>query len=263
MEVTTTYLELSDDGTAAPCPDPRVACPPERIPLVVVRPTEPGPFPAAILLHGGGQSGADWLEYATSLAARGVIVALPDAREHGRRLVVNPDPEGYLPVLEVLAQFLGGVADVRLVTDYLRAIEGCDGRVALQGFSLGGHIGLLAAGSDDRLDPVCLVGTSFAPTSADAGDYPSSKPDPATLARMVEATSVTGAYAELAQRRLLLVCGRDDPFVDAAVTSDAVAAVLQHGGDGMIDELVFAGEHEPPPWVQAAIAEWLLARLGS
>ncbi|MGI8691283.1 MAG: hypothetical protein ACR2JK_00045 [Geodermatophilaceae bacterium] len=75
-----------------------------------------------------------------------MIVALPDARQHGRRLVINPDPGGYLPVLEVLALFLGGVTDVRLVTDYVCGTGECDGRVALQGFSLG-----VGAGSRRRL----------------------------------------------------------------------------------------------------------------
>jgi len=213
------------------------------------------------VLHGGGQSGAAWLDYAMGLAARGVIVALPDARQHGRRLVINPDPEGYLPVLEVLALFLGGVTDVRLVTDHVCGTEACDGRVALQGFSLGAHIGLLAAGSDDRLDPVCIVGASFVPTSADAADYPSSKPDPATLAQIAQATSVRRVFADLAQRRLLLVHGRADPFVDAAPTADAIAALIQHGGDGSVDQLVFDGEHDPPPWVQAAVVDWLVAKL--
>lgn len=261
MEVTTTYFELNKDGVATACTDPAMPCPQEHLPFILVRPGHPDALPAAILLHGGGQSGADWLDYATSLAGRGVIVALPDARQHGRRLVVNPDPEGFLPVLEVLDQFLGGVADVRLATDYLRRTEGCDGRVALQGFSMGGHVGLLAAGRDHRLGPVCIVGASFAPTSADAADYPSSRPDPDTLARMVEATSVTSVLAELSERRLLLVHGREDPFVDAAPTADAVATLHQHGGAGSIDEFVFAGEHDPPPRVLAVLAHWLLASL--
>ena len=200
MDVTTACLELHEDGAATAAADPAAPCPQDTIPLVFVRPVGPGPFPAAIVLHGGCRSGAAWLDYAMGLAARGVIVALPDARQHGRRLVINPDPEGYLPVLEVQALFLGGVTDVRLVTDYVCGTEECDGRVALLGFSLGAHIGLLAVGSDDRLDPVCIVGASFVPTSADAADYPSSKPDPATLAQMAEATSVRRVFADLAQR---------------------------------------------------------------
>lgn len=243
---------VSDGGPADPA----------SIPFRLFTPAGPGPFPSVIVLHGAGASGERWVDAGRALADAGLLVALPDARGHGRR--GGPRASGdELPVLEFLDILLGTVADVQRVTDYLCRAEAGTGAVAVRGFSMGGQIALLAAARDRRLDPVCVVSGVFPPLSDDPSDYPASAPDGAELARAVRAADVTPWLSDLAAHHLLVVRGRDDPHVDAAAADAFAADLVSANGSGSLDEVVYVGGHHPPAWLEPCVRLWLLEHLGT
>lgn len=95
-----------------------------------------------VLLHGGGQSRAQWREVATSLAEKGVRVLTLDQRGHGES---DWSPSGSYDLTD-------SVADLALLLDDLAA--DLVGPVVLVGHSHGGKVALTTAGRR----PAGLVG---------------------------------------------------------------------------------------------------------
>lgn len=187
-----------------------------------------------------------------AMADAGLLTVLPDARGHGRRSIPQVASGEDLPVLDFLGILLGTVEDLRPLTDcLLGGAEVCNGTVGVRGFSMGGQIALLAAARDRRLDPVCAVGGVFPAPSDDPADYPASNPDGEELARLVQETDLTPLLHELAQRRLLVVRGRDDPHLEASVVDAFVGNLLAAQGAGSVDDVVYAGGHHPPGWADS------------
>lgn len=249
---TPTILDLYPDGSTSAAAD---TCPDDVVPLTLLGPLGTA---ALVVLHGGGESGTTWLDRVAPLAAGGLRVALPDARRHGRRALPGEDPDQPQPVLDVLAMTIDTATDVRRVVDHLVA-DGAT-RVGLIGFSMGAHVGLLAAAGDDRLDPVVLLGASFLAISDDAAAYPSSRPDPDALRRAVAASDMTRAAAGLTTRRVLSVLGDEDEYVDRPRYDEAVRRLR---GGGTIDEWRYAGTHDVPDATWAAVTAWLISELAA
>jgi dienelactone hydrolase len=118
----------------------------ERIPVAVVRPDGPGPFPAVVILHdcsglGPRSSGAP-ARWSRELVARGYVVVIPDS------FTTRGFPEG---VCTDASRSRGEVAPARRVVDayaalaHARALPFVDGRrVGLMGGSHGGSTTLAA-----------------------------------------------------------------------------------------------------------------------
>lgn len=118
----------------------------ERIPVTVVRPDGPGPFPAVVILHdcsglGPRSSGAP-ARWSRELVARGYVVVIPDS------FTTRGFPEG---VCTDASRSRGEVAPARRVVDayaalaHARALPFVDGRrVGVMGGSHGGSTTLAA-----------------------------------------------------------------------------------------------------------------------
>lgn len=111
----------------------------------LAQPSQPGPHPALVLVHGGGP-GFHWMygELVRALAARGVAV-----------LVADKDLTGYGPVTR---DFQRLADDAVAQVEWLRGQPGIDpGRVGVLGFSEGGWVGVRAALAERGPDRIVLV----------------------------------------------------------------------------------------------------------
>ena len=119
-------------------------------------PPGPGPFPAAVLVHGSGDSDRSnpWTAaYAAGLLARGVAVLHPDKRGSGASGGDWRD-----------ATFEELAADALAAVELLRAHPRVDAtRTGLVGFSQGGHVVPVAAARSDAVAFVVDVSGSLVP----------------------------------------------------------------------------------------------------
>jgi dienelactone hydrolase len=124
----------------------------ERIPVTVVRPDGPGPFPAVVILHdcsglGPRSSGAP-ARWSRELVARGYVVVIPDS------FTTRGFPEG---VCTDASRSRGEVAPARRAVDayaalaHARTLPFVDGRrVGVMGGSHGGSTTLAAMAAPER-----------------------------------------------------------------------------------------------------------------
>jgi acetyl esterase/lipase len=131
---------------------------------------------AVILLHGGGWMAghrADTHRYAALLREQGFLALSAEYRLTGEA----PWPTQILDVKDIIRW-------VRANADWLRIDPG---KIALQGFSAGGHLALLAAATGDKAAfgapaaPVAAVVAFFAPADFSAKTFPVRPPPIAAL----------------------------------------------------------------------------------
>lgn len=145
-------------GCAAPpaeSPTPAVAVAPPPIPMEVMKPDGPGPFPAVVMLHdcsglGPRSSGAP-RRWARELVAQGYVVAIPDSFST-RGLPGGVCTETSPARLEVVP--FRRVADAYDALDYLRSLPYVDAsRIGVMGGSHGGSSTLAAIATHARDTP--------------------------------------------------------------------------------------------------------------
>lgn len=126
------------------------------ISLSVYRPAGPGPFPAAVIVHGGGDSSRDipgYRFYGEWLASVGVVAAVYDKRGNG-------ESAGNWRTVD----FATRAGDVEAVLALLRRTKGVDSeRVGLVAVSQGSWVADLVAARDDQLDYVVHVAGPVVP----------------------------------------------------------------------------------------------------
>ena len=179
---------------------------------------------AVILIHGGGWrngSPKDMAPYAATLVELGFVAI---AAEY-RLLDEAPWPAQIEDVKDV----------VRWVRSQARKLGIDPQKIALQGFSAGGQLALLAAGTTrNSLDPVAAVISLFAPTDLSArgaSGFPSAAEallgEDATedeISAASPAAHVTSAFPPV-----FLLHGSDDPLVPIKSTLNFFDLLLQNG----------------------------------
>jgi pimeloyl-ACP methyl ester carboxylesterase len=114
-----------------------------------------GAGPPVILLHGGGQTKAAWIEpgYPQRLADRFQVIAM-DVRGNGESDGPR-DPAAYGPE--------------RMCADVLAVADACGAeRFALVGYSMGGNIGRYLAKASPRISRFVMIGVGFGPGASGA-----------------------------------------------------------------------------------------------
>lgn len=132
------------------------------VPALYLRPHGDGPHPAALLLHGFGNAHKDAMmrRFGQRLAERGVASLALDAPRHGERRTPENWPPGDVTTafVEVL---LTGLQEWRQAVGWLLTRPEVDARrVGLIGYSLGGMMGCILAGEDERIQTAafCVTG---------------------------------------------------------------------------------------------------------
>lgn len=130
---------------------------PTRVFAYYAQPNGPGPFPAMVLLHGGG--GRAYSEWALHWAERGYAAIAMDLTGHfptGQLEDGGPDPNDstFRPFTDAEAREMWtyhAVADAILAYSLLASLPQIDkNRIGLTGISWGGYLACIVAGIDHR-----------------------------------------------------------------------------------------------------------------
>lgn len=241
----------------------------ERVPALFSLPLEGSPPFACILVGHGLRTDKEAFPLWDRLGAAGFGTFAIDARLHGERR----DP-GALQALStdpvILERMLREtVIDMRRAVDYLETRPECDpDRIGYLGASLGGFLGSMLAGADERIQaPVLLVSgadwpTMLASTEARlflAGATPAEVEAAGMLMDRIDPVHWVG---RISPRPVLMIAGDADRSVPPgsaralhAAASEPKTVVWYHGGHAIPSE----GESER---VFRTIAIWLIEHLG-
>lgn len=261
---TPTTLAAVSSTSSMPLPTTTTVSPPstsaadKEIDAEVVVPEGVGPFPAVVLVHGGG-----WVTGAPSTM---------------RPLAEHLNANGYLTVntrysLATLDRpgFPDAIDDVACAVRFAASHPDSDGTVAVIGHSAGAHIGGLVALTGDQYGTPCPFAGSGLPNSfvGLAGPYDVSRLGPAVgaffgdgpdrlpeLWRSGNPQLNTGANPDLAS---LIMYGENDRLVAASFAVEFHQALMDSGSDVLL-ELVEGARHKDmhdPDLVGDLIVTWL------
>lgn len=261
---TPTTLAAVSSTSSMPLPTTTTVSPPstsaadKEIDAEVVVPEGVGPFPAVVLVHGGG-----WVTGAPSIM---------------RPLAEHLNANGYLTVntrysLATLDRpgFPDAIDDVACAVRFAASHPDSDGTVAVIGHSAGAHIGGLVALTGDQYGTRCPFAGSGLPNSfvGLAGPYDVSRLGPAVgaffgdgpdrlpeLWRSGNPQLHTGANPDLAS---LIMYGENDRLVAASFAVEFHQALMDSGSDVLL-ELVEGARHKDmhdPNLVGDLIVTWL------
>jgi acetyl esterase/lipase len=181
---------------------------------------------AVVLLHGGGWRVGSRLQmapYATELARAGFVAIAPEYR--------------LLDEAAWPAQLDDVKAAIRWVRSRADEMDIAPERIALQGFSAGGHLALLAAATADSPPSACAVAavvSLFAPVAFSAGSLASHESPAAMLLGEHASPEAARAISPLAHigpgfPPTFLLQGMDDPLVTPAMTLRLFEALVAAG----------------------------------
>ena len=236
---TTTRPELPDIGAEVKVPDGK------------------GPFPAVVLVHGGGWLGGDpsiMRSLATYLTDEGFLTVNTPYK------LSNESPG-----------FPQAVDDVACAVRYASAHPDSDGTVALIGYSAGGHISAIVALTGDQYAADCPVPGTGVPDRfvGLAGPYdvtrlgiimlpffgagPIADPD-AWLAGNPQ--QLTDENPDLVS---LIMYGGSDGIVDSQFAFDFQRGLTDSGSESLVEEVENAlhSQMRDPDWVGDLIVVWL------
>jgi cephalosporin-C deacetylase-like acetyl esterase len=219
----------------------------ERVPALLALPrSNDGPVACIVVGHGFGAD-KHWVEIFDLLTRGGFGVFAIDARFHGERRDGRA-LEAVATDASVLAEMLRAtVVDLRRGIDYLATRLECDpARVGYLGASMGGFIGTLLAGVDERVKaPILMVSgadwrTMLASTIADAFRRNASPDELAAAARLLDPVDPIHWVGRIAPRPVLMIAGDADdvvPPASARALHDAAkepkAVLWYHGGHAL------------------------------
>jgi len=229
-----------------------------EIDVVVAVPEGTGPFPAVVLVHGGG-----WVS-----GGPGIMEPLADLLTEQGFLTVNTR---YQLATQGNPSFPGAVEDVACAVRYAAAHPESDGTVAVIGHSAGAHIGAIAALAGDDFTGDCPFVGSGVPDRfiGLAGPYDSSRLGLAMLAffGLPQSTApelwqsgnplkLTGSNPELDS---LIMYGDEDGLVADSFATDFVAALLESGSTALLERVEGARHNDmhDPELVGDLIVTWL------
>ncbi|MEA3401218.1 MAG: alpha/beta hydrolase [Armatimonadota bacterium] len=232
----------------------------ERVPAVVMRPTEVQEPPVVLFLHGlGGDKGQARL-VAMLLAPQGVAVVAIDAALHGDRAVEGPgigrqlaaDPQALVRT----------VIDNRRAIDYIHIRGDLDAdRLVLVGASMGAILGSIVAAVDERIDAAALlVGGGGWTTILESSEHPAAAAlRDAGLSRDRSLGQMDPVHfvGHISPRPVLMVNGTQD-----RVIPPQAAEALHEAARQPKEVLWYEGGHVGmPPETLQRVVEWIATRL--
>ena len=226
------------------------------------------PYPCVIIMHGygGDKNGLQML--APVFALRGISTLAIDAEYHGDRKQPGSDILSTY-IYRNRDAFIQTVIDLRRAIDFLQSRPEIDGkRIGYIGLSMGGILGGILAGVDERLQaPILIVaggdwGYLFAnsqhPTAVTLREKnPELFKDPRKINEIVGPIDPVNWVARISPRPLLMINGKDDPIVPRECTERLFAAAKEPK-----EILWLEGGHMPQPdAVLRKVDEWLSQHL--
>jgi dienelactone hydrolase len=218
----------------------------ERIPAVLLLPSNVRRAPASLLIH-GYTSRKEHMSDAMgrALLARGVASVAIDLPLHGER-GAPIDTLSIRNPFELVRRWTMAIDDCRIALRYLEGRDDIDAeRLGLVGYSLGSFLGVMVAAREQAVRAVVL---------ASGGDLPEETP----FSKLVRtAADPLRAVRKLRGRPLLMVHGRWDRTVKPAQAQ----RLFDSAGDPKEIRWWDAGHHLPAAAI-ADGADWLATKLG-
>ena len=229
-----------------------------EVDAVVKVPEGAGPFPAVVLVHGGG-----WVVGEPS-STQPLANMLTDAGY----LTVNTSYQ--LSSFET-AGYPAAVDDVACAVRFARSHPDSDGTVAIIGHSAGAHLGALVSLTGDDYGDGCATGVSAVPERLIglAGPYDTDRLGVAVLLffgagpELIPEAWASGNPQLQTDRNpdieSLIMYGELDGLVDASFAIDFHNALVDSGATSLL-ELVEGARHsdmDDPDWVGDLIVTWL------
>lgn len=226
------------------------------------------PYPCVIIMHGygGDKNGLQML--APAFAMRGIATLAIDAEYHGDRKQPGNDILSTY-IYRNRDALVQTVIDLRRAVDFLQSRQEIDGkRISYIGLSMGGILGGILAGVDERIQaPILIVAggdwgylfsTSQHPTAVQLREK-----NPELFKSTQKMNEVMGVVdpvnwvARISPRPLLMINGKDDQIVPKECTERLFAAAKEP------KEIVWLeGGHMPQPdVVLRKVDEWLTKHL--
>ncbi|MEK6794586.1 MAG: prolyl oligopeptidase family serine peptidase [Spirochaetota bacterium] len=187
--------------------------------------------PLVFVVHGAGGNIESNIDRARDLAAHGCTAVTIEQRNHGRRLVDRRallrwhgrSTRDFLAMTNIMYEIIVGTAsDISLLIGMLPARIGiAPSGIGVTGFSLGGHVTLMAAAMDTRIDcAVPFIGS---------GDYH-------TLMRLRTAQygHDVKAFDRYYEKRLQPLVKRYDPIEHVSAFVDRPLAMINGGADDVV-----------------------------
>jgi len=226
------------------------------------------PYPCVIVMHGygGDKNGLQML--APIFALRGIATFAIDAEYHGERKLSGADIlSPYL--YRNRDAFIQTVVDLRRGIDFLQSRQEIDGkRIGYIGLSMGGILGGILAGVDERVQaPILIVAggdwgylfsTSQHPNAVQMRErYPELFKDRRQLNNLLAPIDPVSFAGRIAPRPLLMINGNNDTIVPKECTDRLFAAANEPKEIVWLD-----GGHMPQPdAVLRKVDEWLTKHL--
>ncbi len=230
--------------------------------------TGTAPYPCVIIMHGygGDKNGLQML--APAFAMRGIATFAIDAEYHGDRK--QPGSDILSPyIYRNRDAFIQTVIDLRRGIDFLQSRQEIDGkRIGYIGLSMGGILGGILAGVDERVQaPILIVaggdwGYLFAnsqhPNAVQLREKnPELFKNPQKINELVGPMDPVNWVARISPRPLLMINGKDDQIVPKECTERLFAAAREPK-----EILWLEGGHMPQPdAVLRKVDEWLSKHL--
>jgi dienelactone hydrolase len=196
------------------------------------------PYPAILLMHGsGGSKSADYiLACSEAMTAQGYATISIDAQYLGDRK--RPGRSGDIRPDSFTSRdaWVQTVIDQRRAVDYLQSRPDIDrSRIGYLGFSMGGMLGSILGGVEDRISCFCLAvpGGGFVQLAENVDKYPMLKArwpitvTPEVLARVAAIANVIDPIyfvGRILPRPLLILVGTYDELIPPAATNALIEA---------------------------------------
>lgn len=226
------------------------------------------PYPCVIIMHGYGGDKNGLQILAPAFALRGIATLAIDAEYHGDRKQPGNDILSTY-IYRNRDALVQTVIDLRRAVDFLQSRQEIDGkRIGYIGLSMGGILGGIVAGVDERIQaPILIVAggdwgylfsTSQHPTAMQLREK-----NPELFKSAQKMNEVMGVVdpvnwvARISPRPLLMINGKDDQIVPKECTERLFAAAKEP------KEIVWLeGGHMPQPdAVLRKVDEWLTKHL--
>jgi carboxymethylenebutenolidase len=129
----------------------------------IFRPAEPGSYPGVLLYSEIFQVTGPIRRAAAMLAGHGYIVAVPEIYHElepaGTVLAYDQAGADRGNAHKIAKEISAFDEDARAALDYLKALDGCTGRLGVMGICIGGHLAFRAAMNADVLAAACFYAT--------------------------------------------------------------------------------------------------------
>ncbi|MCK5834551.1 MAG: prolyl oligopeptidase family serine peptidase [Lentisphaeria bacterium] len=225
--------------------------------------------PIVFFIHGRGGNRRNGRKLCAELAGRGYIAISLDHRNHGDRCFDSAFNEGGVEnyVSNSYGIYTGTAKDISHIIDFLPTLGISSPRIAVTGFSLGGHACFASLVLDPRIKvaiPVCGAGDRLMQLSIRSNNPKQFKSEISNaLHTLFEKYDAIHHLEKLADRKILMIHGAEDQVVSPAVNQNLYEKLIKiHNNPSDLKISLYSGiGHQLTPTMWKEAINWLDQKL--